>query len=268
MPFTVEDFRDLIRIVEERPEWRADLRRLVLTDDLLSLPEQVLSLRAQTEQGFQELAAAQRRTEEQVAGLADQVVGLTDQVGGLAAAQRRTEEQVAELTGQMAVLTTRVTELTLVVQTLADDVDDLKGESLERRYRERAPAYFARVIRRAHVLATEELVSWLDDAVERGEMSEVEAAEVAWADLVVRGRRREDGAEVYFVVEVSWGIGPHDVERAVHRAALLAQLGTPALPMVAGKTVTDEAARLMRTMSVWQLNDGQVVPPEHATDSL
>ena len=47
----------------------------------------------------------------------------------------------------------------------------------------------------------------------------------AGADLVVRGRRREDGAEVYVVVEVSWGVGSHDVERAVHRAALLAQLG-------------------------------------------
>ena len=60
--------------------------------------------------------------------------------------------------------------------------------------------------------------------------------------------------------------GPHDVERAVHRAALLAQLGTPALPMVAGKTVTDEAACLLRTMPVWQLIDGRVVPPERAAD--
>jgi len=253
MPFTVEDFRDLIRIVEERPEWRADLRRLLLTDELLSLPEQVVNLRAQTERGFQELEAAQRRTEEQVAGLAVAQRRTEEQVAGLAAAQRRTEEQMARLT--------------LIVQTLSGDVGDLKGESLERRYRERAPAYLARVVRRAHVLSTEELLSLLEDAVERGELSEVEAAEVAWADLVVRGRRREDGAEIYFVVEVSWGVGPHDVERAVHRAALLAQLGAPALPMVAGKTVTSEAARLLRTMPVWQLTDGQVVPPEHTPDS-
>lgn len=234
MPFTVEDFRDLIRIMEERPEWRADLRRLVLTDDLLSLPEQV-------------------------ARLTDQVAGLTDQVVGLAAAQQRTEEQ-------MAVLTAQVSGLVLVVQTLMDDVGDLKGVNLELRYRERAPAYLSRVLRRAHVLTTEELVSLLDDAVERGDLSEGEAAEVAWADLVVQGRRRENGAEVYFVVEVSWGIGPHDVERAVRRAALLAQFGIPAVPMVAGKTVTAEAARLIRTMLVWQLTDAQVLPPEHAAD--
>jgi len=249
MPFTVEDFRDLMRLVEERPEWRADLRRLVLTDELLSLPAQVA-----------ELAAAQRRTADQVAELAAAQRRTADQVAGLAAAQRRTAEQVAGLAAQ-------VSGLIVIVQTLRDDVGDLKGMHLEIRYRERAPASLARVLRRAHVLATAELVSLLDDAVDRGALSAGEAAEVTWADLVVRGRRREDGAEVYFVVEVSWGIGPHDVERAARRAALLALLGTPALPMVAGNTVTAEAARLIRTMLVWQLTDGQVVPPERATDS-
>ena len=81
MPFTVEEFHDLIRLLEERPEWRTELRRFVLTDQLLALPEQLAELRVYTEQRFQELAAAQRRTEERVTELA--------------AAQRRTEEQVA-----------------------------------------------------------------------------------------------------------------------------------------------------------------------------
>jgi len=56
MPFTVEEFRDLVRILEEKPEWRAELRRLVLTEELLSLPEQVAALRAETERRFQEMA--------------------------------------------------------------------------------------------------------------------------------------------------------------------------------------------------------------------
>lgn len=55
MPFTVEEFRDLVRILEERPEWRGELRRLALTDELLSLPEQVAGLRVAAEQRFQEL---------------------------------------------------------------------------------------------------------------------------------------------------------------------------------------------------------------------
>ena len=31
MPFTADEFHDLIRLVESHPEWRAELRRLVLT---------------------------------------------------------------------------------------------------------------------------------------------------------------------------------------------------------------------------------------------
>jgi len=63
MPFTVEEFRDLVRLLEERPEWREELRRLVLTSELLALPEQIAELRARSEQQFQELTAAQQRTD-------------------------------------------------------------------------------------------------------------------------------------------------------------------------------------------------------------
>ena len=65
-----------MRLLEERPEWRREIRRLVLTDELLSLPEQVASLRAATGQRFQELI-------QQVAELAD--------------AQKRTEGEMTEL---------------------------------------------------------------------------------------------------------------------------------------------------------------------------
>src|SRR5438093_11243041 len=60
MPFTIEDFRDLVRLLEEKPEWRAEMRRLILTDELLALPERV-------ERGFLELTEAAKRHDEQIA---------------------------------------------------------------------------------------------------------------------------------------------------------------------------------------------------------
>lgn len=53
MAFTVSDFHDLMRLLDQHPEWRAELRRLLLTEELLSLPQVV-----------RELAEAQARTEE------------------------------------------------------------------------------------------------------------------------------------------------------------------------------------------------------------
>src|SRR5262249_44196945 len=60
MPFTIEDFRDLVRILEEKPEWRAEMWGLILTDELLARPERV-------ERGFLELTEAAKRHDEQIA---------------------------------------------------------------------------------------------------------------------------------------------------------------------------------------------------------
>jgi hypothetical protein len=37
----IRDFYDVVRALDAHPEWRADLRRLILTDELLALPEQI-----------------------------------------------------------------------------------------------------------------------------------------------------------------------------------------------------------------------------------
>jgi hypothetical protein len=241
MAFSVEEFHDLVRILEERPEWRSELRRLILTDHLLALPAQMTELRAYTEQRFQELAAAQQRTEEHLTTLA--------------AAQRRTEERLATVSTQLA-------DLIQVVQTFATDLGDLKGRNLEYAYSTKVYAYFGRIVRRAHVLSPDELTSLLEDAIDRGVLSEAQAEDVSLADVIVRGRRRTDGTEVFLVVEVSWGVGPLDVERAMRRASLLARTGTPALPVVAGTWITPEAANLAHTQQVWQLTNGRAIRPE------
>jgi hypothetical protein len=149
----------------------------------------------------------------------------------------------------------------MTVRTLTVDVGELKGDSLERRYRERAVAYFGRLLRRVRILSLEDLAVLLDEAVERGALSEAEAQSVTWTDLVVQGRRRQDGTEATLVVEVSWGVGPQDVERAAARAALLTRAGLAALPVVAGRSITAEAVELARQRQVWQVLDGQVMSP-------
>ncbi|MGH7964448.1 MAG: hypothetical protein ACRERD_21970 [Candidatus Binatia bacterium] len=264
MSLTVEEFRDLAQLLEQRPEWRAELRRLVLTEELLSLPAQVAELAAaqqRTEAKVAELVAAQQRTEAKVAELAAaqqrtaaQVASLTEQVTRLTEAQQRTEARVADLAERMD-------QLTRTVQTLVIDVAELKGESLENRYRQRAASYLSRIVRRIHTLSNDELSALLDDAVDQGQLSEDEKDEILLADLVVRGKRREDGAEVYLVLEVSVGVGLGDVERAVGRAELLGKIGTLALPVVAGKRVTEAAARLAQRLQVRQVTDGWAVPP-------
>ena len=229
MAFTVQDFHDLITLVTQHPEWRAELRRLVLTEELLALPQIV-----------RDLAEAQQRTEQQIAQLVEAQQRTEQQIAQLVEAQRRTERQIVRL---------------------QNDVGELKGIVLEQRYRTHAFAYFSRLVRRTHALMEDELVALLEEAVARGVLSEDGMDEIARADVVVRGQRRDGSGDVYLVVEVSWGVGPGDVERAVRRAALLSQTGLQTMPVVAGERITDEAAELARAMRAWQVLDGRVTAP-------
>jgi hypothetical protein len=246
MAFTVSEFRDLIQLLEQHPTWRAELRRWVLTEELLALPQTV-----------RELVDLQRQTEARMGQLAGRMDQLAQHVDALAQSFDRLVIRIDDLTQRME-------QLAETQLRMGSDLEQLKGHNLEQRYRERAPAYFSRMLRRIHALSNDELVALLDAAVTQGRLSEDEADEVLQADIVVRGRRREDSTEVYLVVEVSWGVGLHDVQRAVERAALLARLGTSALPVVAGFWVTPDAQEPARALRVWQVTDGRVTPPEVA----
>jgi len=246
MPFTVEEFRDLVRILEEKPEWRAELRRWVLPEELLALPEQIARLRLETDRRFQELIEAQNRTNERITALVE--------------AQQRTDRQIALLTEAQQHTNKQVAELVDTIRTLVGDVGFLKGEVLENRYRTKGYAYFSRIIRRAHVLSSDELIALFEDGRESGILSETEVDQLLSVDLVVRGKR--DGTEVYLVVEVSYGVGRSDVERAAQRASLLAKVGILTIPVVAGEWVTAEAEQLARATQVWQVSDGRVVAPQ------
>ena len=228
MSFTVEDFQDLVQLLDERPQWRSELRRLVLSDEYLALPEQ--------------LAEFRREVAEQIAELRRDMEQRFCEV----------EKQIAELRGDTDVHFHRVN-----VQ-----IGQLKGENLERRYRERAHAYFGRLLRKGRVVGSQELSDLLEEAADRGVLSQSDREEVAWADLIMRGRWRADGRQVMVLAEVSWVVDRNDVRRAVDRAALLSRLGTPVVPVVAGDSVTERAADMARSRNVWQILDGRLVEPD------
>lgn len=156
---------------------------------------------------------------------------------------------VAQLKVDVAVLKTDVAGLKV-------DVGYLKGDNLERRYRERAGAYFDDLVRRARAVSTEALADLLDEAVEAGQLTPAERKDVLAADLVVRGRRRDDDAEVFLVVEVSTGIGLEDVARAARRAQVLSKV-QPALAVVAGEWLTPEAEEAVKSARIISILDGR-----------
>lgn len=111
MSFDTKEYLELVRLLGEHPEWKAELRRLLFTDELLALPDIV-----------RQLAQAQQRTEKHLAKLAQtqqRMVKRQDRfeeiLKNLAAAQERTEHALQRLSRQVGGLS----------ETVGGDIEDI-----------------------------------------------------------------------------------------------------------------------------------------------
>ncbi|MCS6805384.1 MAG: hypothetical protein RMM98_01075 [Acidobacteriota bacterium] len=278
MGFEVRDYFDLIRLLEDHPQWRAELRRLLLTDELLTLPELVRELaeaQRRTEQRVEELAEAQRhlaeaqrRTEQRVEELAEAQRRTEEAQRQLEEAQRRTEERLNQLTVTVERLAEEVRNLRLAQQQtddqirnlvqadkqIADRVNELRGQMLEIKYRDRAGAYFGRLLRRPQVVSPDVLWDEVEPHLSRDDFSDV-----LLLDLIVRGRpiSTPEAPEVWLAVEISAVVDTNDVTRARRRAELLRRAGQRVIPVVAGERATLSAEAEARQYHVAMLQDGR-----------
>ncbi|MGC8916793.1 MAG: hypothetical protein ACP5NF_07430 [Thermoanaerobaculum sp.] len=299
MSAVMSDWQELLKALAEHPEWREELRRMVLTEELLRLPAEVAAIRgeqvaqreeivrlaqaverladlvAENQRQVGELAAAQKRTEQRVEELAEAQKRTEQRVEELAEAQKRTEQRVEELAQavretqeQLRRLDAVVVELVeqtkelrelnirLVLRTdsLFDRTDWLLGDALERRFRERAPSYFQRFLRRIRLVSQERLALKLDDALDAGLITEEERTALLAADVVLEGKR--NGQDAALVAEVSFTVDRYDVERAAERAKVLEKvLQVPVVAVVGGAFFDERALTLAQELGVETVED-------------
>ena len=116
--------------------------------------------------------------------------------------------------------------------------------NLGRIVRERPFVYLGHFALRLKGVSDAELALLLEDAVDRGLLAEEEAEDAKLLDAVARGRRRTDAVPIYLAVKVSVVVDQHDLERAVRRAAIVEKAsGVPTMPVVAGESILDNAAK-------------------------
>jgi hypothetical protein len=262
----------ILELLRTDPEFREEVRRLVLTDELLALPskfdqlvavvrelaeiqrqqgEQIRSLmeaQKRTEEQVRVLAEAQRRTEEQLQRQAEQIQALTEaqrrteeqlqlqaeQVRALTETQRRTEEQLQALTQQVSALVAAQSRMEEALQWL---INWQRGE-MGRREGER---YERHVIRRAPILF---------NGGEGGSPYEP-MIQQRLASMLSREQREqlfhdEEGdpflADLIWwkdgqvaVVEISLQVDGYDVIRASRRAQTLRNASIQAIAVVIGR---------------------------------
>ena len=140
-------------------------------------------------------------------------------------------------------------------------LDRLIGRMLAQSFHRNGPKYLSSVARRVRVVESWEYADLLEDAVDAGRLSEADRNVLCWVGVVLRGHRRQDDQDVYFVVEATADIHIEDVVRAATHATLMEQLGRPVVPIVAGRRLDDGAAIVARERGVWFVVDDELTPP-------
>ena len=243
MAFTVEDYRDLVQLLSERPEWRSELRQLLLSDELLTLPEIVRGL-----------AEAQQRAEERLAAAEERLANVEERLANVEERLANVEERLSRLENAIQNLTEQVRALTESQRQTDNTVSRLKGESLEWSYRNKIYGYFGYLMRRLKVVD----LSTIDEALE-ATLTSGEFRDVFRLDLLATGRLRTspDRPEVWLAIEISAVVDSNDVDRAWRRAELIRRVTPLVLPVAAGDRVTSGAETAAHDQNVVLMTDGQ-----------
>ena len=127
----------------------------------------------------------------------------------------------------------------------------LIGNEAEQRFRDHAPGYFGRMMRRIRVTDRFELADLIDDAVDDGTLTEGDQRSLLALDLALRGIDRQTRQPMHLAVEVSSSIGERDIMRAADRAALLGKMtGEPVRAAVGGYYISSAFRQLAEDKDV------------------
>lgn len=227
MAFTVDDFQDLLKLLEEHPEWQAQLRPVVLGKEILEIPSRMDRVEAALERVAERLDALTERMDAFEARMA----AFDAHMEAVTAAQQENARQMGQLIERMDKMDGRM--------------GNIEGGFLEMRYQRYIPLWFAEWLRRPAEAGDEEF-DQLHAARESGAITAKDSEAIRNLDLLIRGYDRSEPEQplTLLAVEASQTVNVDDVTRASERAEILRRAGFRARGFVGGYRITEEARRM------------------------
>ncbi len=211
----IDTIEDLVRVLDDHPDWLEAVRTRLLSREVLELPSQVADL-----------------------------------VAGTKAFRAETKTEIAELKTDVARLKTDVAELKTYMnrqfRSIRDDLGVLKGAHA-RNVAERNLGLIARSmgLRQRRVLDGGELFDLASAA--GADMNDDAVRSYVQADVVFEAENAQGETE-YVAVEVSYSANGRDTARAMRNAGFLTRFtGSVCRPAVASVHVDDRIAALIES---------------------
>ena len=214
---TINNIEDLIRLLDQHPEWAEVLRARLLTRELLELPAVLARFIQETNERFD-----------------------------------RVERRLYHLEADVAELKTDVAELKTDVAEFKADVSYLKGNALETTLHRKIIPRLSQTLglRQAEIKVSPlqgiepEFRDAIEDGVDNGTISEQQMGRVFETDFILRAVRRQTRTPLWITVEASHKVHERDTTRSVDTAEILARVfQETAAPMVVGFEIDPQDAR-------------------------
>ena len=236
---TINTIEDLIRVLDQNPEWLEALRARLLTRELIELPRRFAEFAVSVDQNFAEQGKVLAEHGET---LAEHGNILAEQGKVLAEHSEMLAEHgkiLAEHSGTLAEHGKDIADIKREVRLIRDDLGDLKGPRAEEATLEDI-AFIAEQLglELTRVLTRDDLLALLRTQPLPDLPGNVRNS-FTKADVVAEAVD-ESGETRYIAVEASYTVNGRDTDRAVRNAGILTRLtGKAAQAVVAGYRMDD-----------------------------
>ena len=209
---------DIINLLESNDEFRNAVRRWVLTEELLGLPDVVSDLQGQ-------MADVENRR----SNVERQMLEMQGQIAEMQSQMVEMQSQMVEMQSQMVEMNARLGRLESDVKTIKDDIGALKGWQLQERLHrsglqqigDRFDIPDPKIIRAVgDGFRLPDFNRDVRRANKEGVLSDREYQRLINTDMIMSGRRDGDGAEIYVVAEASFALTSADIEKVLYSADL------------------------------------------------
>ncbi len=278
---TVEQVQQALSIIEQQPELRQAFRQVLLTEELLALPQRLTEFAETTEKRFRtlevridelaikqdELAIKQDELgvrQDELAVKQDELAIKQDELGvrqdELAVKQDELAAKFDGMTARQDNLEAKFDVMIARQDRMQDDLNALRGYALERKLSSSLRQKLVPLlnIRRTQVLwlaegfvqppsRVEEYSNLLEDSLNDEVISEDQYERLQVTDMIVRAFRQSDNSRVYIAVEASGVIRRNDIDRVRASAeALKKMFDAPVYSVVYGFSISDDQLNHIR----------------------
>jgi len=255
MMTTINDIHDLALILEEHPEWRAEIRRLVLTDDLLEMPVRMER---------QEIRMDNLET--RMDGLEVRMGNLEVRMGNLEVRMDRLESVVAKLVETTTVLAEQMdvfrNETNQRFNRVESGIGDLKGHFMEGTAREEALLIATNMgLQWVSTLpkgATALIWNEAESAGLTAGISSDDRKSFGRADLVMEAMTPQ-GERCYIAVEASYTANGRDTRRVGRNARFLSRFtNLPSFAAVASVRIDNRVSDIVAEQGAWTTDSQKI----------